>query len=110
MGIVIRNGMHWYRREWWALLSFAMLISVGCTKPNHRESDMSKEAAFHVAVEYIEKVRPQWKDSLKLPHEVTKEGDCWIVTFVLPNDQQGGTPTIYVDKQCKQVVKAFHEQ
>jgi hypothetical protein len=71
---------------------------------------MSKEEAFQVAVQYMEKVHPEWKDALRLPHDVTDKGNYWLVTFVLPEDTAGGVPVFHVDKKRREVVEAYHEQ
>jgi hypothetical protein len=75
-----------------------------------RRQDAILEAAFQVAAQYIKDVRPEWVNSLDLPHEVTDKGDSWIVTFVLPGVQLGGVPVLHVDKRSRKVIKAFHEQ
>ncbi len=92
------------------LLATAMSFYIGCGESPRKEHDMSKEAAFKVAADYIRIVRPAWKEALSLPHEVTDKGDYWLVTFVLPEDQIGGVPVLHVDKKDNLVVKAFHEQ
>jgi hypothetical protein len=69
---------------------------------------LDEGVAFLVAVDYIEQVHPDWKDALKLPHEVTDEGDYLVVTFERPETSTGGTPILYLNKHRKRVVKAFH--
>ena len=92
------------------LLAIMMTFYIGCGESLQRDRDTSKEAAFHVAADYIRNVRPAWKEALSLPHEVTDKGDYWLVTFVLPEGQLGGVPILHVDKKDHVVVKAFHEQ
>jgi hypothetical protein len=68
---------------------------------------ITEEHAFQAAINYIEKVRPDWKDALKLGHKVTDIEDYWIVTFEPRDNTVGGTPVLYVNPNRGRVVKAF---
>jgi hypothetical protein len=107
-----------------AALVFGLALMPGfwaasCT-PSARESPRAEAGLegqlLSVARAYLEAHHPDWvAETYALPSRITDMGDCWQVTFDLPQDTAGGitaggTPVIIIEKSTFRVIKAFHEQ
>jgi hypothetical protein len=97
------------------MILFATLTSIGCrdsapeeTTISRKGAFISKEDAFQVAVEYIKKERPEFKEALTFYRKAVDIGAYWVVTFVYPHAAVGRPNVVFqVDKQRKRVVNAF---
>ena len=76
--------------------------SVPCGMPRSQE-----QAIMEVVQEHIH--RRGWTVP-DLPHVITEEKTCWLVTYVLPEDMLGGVPVVRVDKKSLNVTSSCHTQ
>ncbi|MDQ4087727.1 MAG: YbbC/YhhH family protein [Pseudomonadota bacterium] len=89
-------------------MALGLAILSGCqqTSPS---GEVTATQAIDIADVYVAKHYPFSRREYLRPvaHD---QGQTWIVTYDLPEDSVGGTPTIEIDKRTSRVVYAHHTQ
>ena len=97
-----------------SLILTAIVALAVAVEPQDEQQERVEQPTFQFLVEQATKhVRKEFPDNPfnpRLPARVTRYPDHWEVTWVLPPDTMGGTPTVWLDRETLEVTKVvFHQ-
>ncbi len=69
----------------------------------------AKENVIIIADTFVKNQYPNFVKSRKIPVVVDKN-NTWEIIYLLPDDELGGAPIIYIDKTSNLVIKHFMTQ